>query len=144
MLWSDLPQDIPHHDHFPRYGPWFELVSEEKKTEILGPYASSDAIGSDGEGVSDVKTDDMSSSDRRALAEAKRSVELAVLYLTRQREKEEAPTFCFNAAKGNDDWASEPPRKKKSAKKGGGRRRKKTNTDGNDSQQKKDASSCNA
>ena len=140
MLWSELPQDIPHHDHFPRYGPWFELVSEDKKTEILGSYASSDAAELGGEELSDVKTDDMSSSDRRALAEAKRSVELAALYLTRQREKHEAPTFCFNAAKGNDDWASEPPRKKKSAKKGGGRRRKKTKTDGNDSQQKMDAS----
>lgn len=128
---SHLPRDIPPHEYFPRYGPLFELVSEEKRDLIFASYSkgSSDKeVGGPGE------DQNMSDSDQQILKEANRAIELATLYLERQKEKKTPQTstnsFCYNDALENDDeaassWLSGTQNKKKSARNGGGGRRKK-------------------
>ena len=128
---SHLPRDIPPHEYFPRYGPLFELVSEEKRDLIFASYSkgSSDKeVGGSREGQN------MPDSDLQILKEANRAIELATLYLERQKEKKTPQTstnsFSYNDALENDDeaassWLSGTQNKKKSARNGGGGRRRK-------------------
>ncbi|KAL7550962.1 hypothetical protein ACHAWF_014177 [Thalassiosira exigua] len=129
MLWSDLPRDIPSHDYFPRYGPSFELVSGEKKDELLGSYSSTNKSNSSGkeEHVGELEPiRAMPDSDRQILKEANRAVELAILYIDRQREKHrQEGNFSYDTAIEKEGWPDRSQRKKKCAGKGGGRRRKK-------------------
>ena len=128
-LLNELPRDIPSHEYFPRYGPTFELVSDEKRIEILGSYSPlNTASPSHKEKYDESLCHDMSDSDRQVLAEAYRGIELAILYIDRQREKSapQKSSFCFDAAMEQDDeWLDGSQRKKKDAKKAGGRRHKK-------------------
>lgn len=141
MFWNQLPRDIPSHYHFPRYGPLFELVSDQKKTEIFASYTSLIAKNDPESG----KNEDISASDQQILKDADRTIELATLYIDRQKEKKTPQTkssFCYDEAiESNDEdavWSSGSQRKKKgSTKKGGGRRKKKRKpeiTDANTSQ----------
>lgn len=139
MLWSQLPRDIPSHEYFPRYGPLFELVSEAKKEEIFASYSTTTSSSTtttttntkdDKEEGSDIL--DMSAADKQTLKQAHRTIELATLYIVRQKEKKTPTTkstFSYNAVGKDDDatWLETPQRKKKSSNnnKGGGRRKKK-------------------
>ena len=137
MLWEQLPRDIPSHEYFPRYGPLFELVSESKKEEIFASYSTTASSSStttttkahDKEEGSDKL--DMSAADKQTLKQAHRTIELATLYIDRQKEKKTPTTkstFSYNAVGKDDDatWLETPQRKKKSSNnKGGGRRKKK-------------------
>mmetsp|Transcript_2295 Transcript_2295/g.4974 ORF Transcript_2295/g.4974 Transcript_2295/m.4974 type:complete len:834 (-) Transcript_2295:147-2648(-) len=131
MLWSELPRDIPCHDYFPRYGPMFELVSEQKKTQILASYSSSEPELSDGEErcEDEIATcHEVTDSDRRVLREANRAIELATLYVDRQREKTNPrkSSFCFDAVMEQDEKILDGSQcRKKSNSSRGGRRRKK-------------------
>ena len=136
MLWEQLPRDIPSHEYFPRYGPLFELVSETKKEEIFASYSTTSSTTNttntkdDKEEGSD-KQLDMSAADKQTLKQAHRTIELATLYIDRQKEKKTPTTkstFSYNAVGKDDDatWLETPQRKKKSSNnKGGGRRKKK-------------------
>ena len=129
MFWNQLPRDIPSHEHFPRYGPLFELVSDEKKAEIFASYSSLIAKNGPDSG----KNGDVSASDQQILKDAERTIELATLYIDRQKEKKTPQTksnFCYDAAMENNDedavWLRGSQRKKKNSTiKGGGRRKKK-------------------
>ena len=126
MFWNQLPRDIPSHEHFPRYGPLFELVSDEKKAEIFASYSSLEAKNGP-------TNEDISASNQQILKDGDRTIELATLYIDRQREKKTPKTksnFCYDAAMENNDedavWLSGSQRKKKNSTiKGGGRRKKK-------------------
>ena len=101
MFWSELPRDIPCHEYFPRYGPLFELVSEQRKTEIYSSYSSSN-----GKSTEDYERCIMPDCDRQILRDASRSIALSVLYLHHQRKKqtpEENRTFCYDQALENDN-----------------------------------------
>ena len=137
MLWDQLPRDIPSHEYFPRYGPLFELVSETKKEEIFASYSTASTTNTkadDKEEGSD-KQLDMSAADKQTLKQTHRTIELATLYIDRQKEKKTPTTkstFSFNAVGKDDDatWLETPQRKKKSSNnKGGGRRKKKRKTE---------------
>lgn len=143
MLWSELPRDIPAHDYFPRYGPLFELISEQKKDEIFASYSSSDRKDpSVEEGNEEVDMClEVSDSDRLIVKEANRTIELATLYIERLREKKtpQKSSFCYDLAKEKEDesaWLDGSRPKKKSSSNAGGRRRKKKKTDTKASQQK--------
>ena len=137
MLWSELPRDIPSHDYFPRYGPLFELVSDQKKKDIFSSYKPSAASPKDpslvkeSEDDSMVCQDEVSDSDQQVLKEAKRVIELTTLYIDRQREKKtpiQKSSFCYDLANEKDDaWmdGSTCNKNKKRSSSGGGRRRKK-------------------
>lgn len=121
MFWSELPRDIPCHEYFPRYGPLFELVSEQRKAEIYSSYSSSK-----GKSTEDYERYIMPDCDRQILRDASRSIALSVLYLDHQRKKqtpEEYRTFCYDQDLVKDNEID--IRQKKSTNIGGGRRRKK-------------------
>ena len=121
MFWSELPRDIPCHEYFPRYGPLFELVSEQRKAEIYSSYSSSK-----GKSTEDYERCIMPDCDRQILRDASRSIALSVLYLDHQRKKqtpEEYRTFCYDQDLVKDNEID--IRQKKSTNSGGGRRRKK-------------------
>lgn len=128
MLWSELPKDIPSHEYFPRYGPYFELVTEEKKQLIWDSY-DPECTNHD-----DDMTNDTSSSvydGCRALQEGIHAIELACLFIDRQQRKKMSNTYkAYDENDHVDDeiWVDNTPRKKK-ASKGGGRRRKKKKED---------------
>eukprot|EP00985_Skeletonema_marinoi_P011161 scaffold5288_cov80-Skeletonema_marinoi.AAC.1 len=95
LLWSELPKDIPSHDYFPRYGPLFELVSEEKKQGIWNSYdAQSSAVN-----PCNVETKDSTSPffDRHALQQGIHAIELACLFIDRQRKKAANSSISFNS-----------------------------------------------
>lgn len=120
MFWSELPRDIPCHEYFPRYGPLFELVSEQRKTEIYSSYSSSN-----GKSTEDYERCIMPDCDRQILSDASRSIALSVLYLHHQRKKqtpEENRTFCYAQDLEKDNEIDVLQKKSSS---GGGRRRKK-------------------
>ena len=126
LLWSELPKDIPSHDYFPRYGPLFELVSEEKKQAIWNSYD----IESNAVDASETVTKDSSSPflDDQALQQGIHAIELACLFIDRQRKKAEQSSMSFNSYnepndRDDDIWVEDSRRKKKSSQ--GGRRRKK-------------------
>jgi len=139
MLWDQLPRDIPSHEYFPRYGPLFELVSETKKEEIFASYSTASSTTTTNTKADDKeeKSDklDMSAADKQTLKQAHRTIELATLYIDRQKEKKTPTTkstFSYNAVGKDDDatWLETPQRKKKSSNnKGGGRRKKKRKTE---------------
>jgi len=117
LLWSELPKDIPSHDYFPRYGPLFELVSDEKKQEIWNSY---DAQSSTANTAS-------SFFDRHALQQGIHAIELACLFIDRQRKKAANSSISFNSYNeptdcDDDVWVEDTRRKKKASH--GGRRRK--------------------
>ncbi len=123
LLWSELPKDIPSHDYFPRYGPLFELVSEEKKEEIWNSYDAQSSAN-----PCNTVTKDPTSSffDRHALQQGSHAIELACLFIDRQRKKAANSTFnSYNEPNDCDDdiWVEDTRRKKKASQ--GGRRRKK-------------------
>jgi len=126
LLWSELPKDIPSHDYFPRYGPLFELVSEEKKQDIWNSYdAQSSAIT-----PCNVETKESTSPffDRHALQQGIHAIELACLFIDRQRKKAANSSISFNSYsepndRDDDIWVEDTRRKKKASQ--GGRRRKK-------------------
>jgi acetoin utilization deacetylase AcuC-like enzyme len=120
LLWSELPKDIPTHDYFPRYGPLFELVSEEKKQQIWDSYdVDCGAIG---------VTKDSSSPffGRHALQQGIHAIELACLFIDRQRKKAANFNSLFESEpndRDDDIWVEDIRRKKKTSQ--GGRRKKK-------------------
>ena len=126
LLWSELPKDIPSHDYFPRYGPLFELVSEEKKQDIWNSYDDqSSAVN-----PCNVETKKSTSPffDRHALQQGIHAIELACLFIDRQRKKAANSSISFNSYsepndRDDDIWVEDTRRKKKSSQ--GGRRRKK-------------------
>lgn len=128
MLWSELPKDIPSHEYFPRYGPYFELVTEEKKQMIWDSY-DPECTNHDEDMAND--TSSSTYDGCRALQEGIHAIELACLFIDRQQRKKTA-----NAYKAYDDddhvddeiWVDNTKRKKKTGK-GGGRRRKKKKED---------------
>ena len=70
MLWDELPKDVPRHEYFPRYGPDFRLVGDRpvlEKNSRCGEYG-------------------------QTLTEAKEAIDLAVVYIKSQKEKEN-PSF---------------------------------------------------
>ncbi|KAL3777421.1 hypothetical protein ACHAW5_010223 [Stephanodiscus triporus] len=118
MFWSELPRDIPCHEYFPRYGPLFELVSEQKKKEIFASY------------LVEVQNEDMSNCDRQILREAGRSIALSVMYIDHQRRNQtpQKLTFCYDQVMEKDyemELLDCSRHKKNSSISGGGRRRKK-------------------
>ena len=132
MLWSELPRDIPSHDYFPRYGPMFELVSEQKKTQIFSSYSSSKTTHSSDEEICGEKIEtyhEVTDSDRQVLREANRAIELSILYIDRQREKKtpQKSSFRFDAVMEHDEEMLDgsQPRKKRPNSRGGRRRKKK-------------------
>ena len=145
MLWSQLPSDIPQGDpYFPRYiNSMFELVSEEKKTEIFSSYSSPNTEPSPNVDNCDVDDIDapreLSDSDKQVLQEANRAIDLSALYIERQREKKIPITsnFCYDAALEGDDEILldvSSQRKKGARPRGGGRRKKKKVANGDASQ----------
>jgi len=136
MLWDQLPRDIPSHEYFPRYGPLFELVSETKREEIFESYSTTSTTNTkDDKEEEGSDKFDISAADKRTLKQAHRTIELATLYIDRQKEKKTPTTkstFSYNAVGKDDDatWLENPQRKKKSSNnKGGGRRKKKRKTE---------------
>lgn len=128
MLWSELPKDIPSHEYFPRYGPYFELVTEEKKQLIWDSYDPECTNHDD-----DMANDTSSSvyDGCRALQEGIHAIELACLFIDRQQRKKTANTYkAYDESDhvDNEIWVDNTQRKKK-ASKGGGRRRKKKKED---------------
>ena len=122
LLWSELPKDIPGHDYFPRYGPFFELVSEEKKQNILNSYVISNSC------ETSTEKEQLSSTfyASNIMEQGNHAIELACLYVGRQRKKKanECASFKFwdERIDRNDDIWIENSRKKKASQ---GRRRKK-------------------
>lgn len=118
MFWSELPRDIPCHEYFPRYGPLFELVSEQKKKEIFASY------------LQEVQDEVMSNCDRQIFMEAGRSISLSVMYIEHQRRNQtpQKMTFCYDQVMEKDydmELLDGSRHKKNSSISGGGRRRKK-------------------
>jgi len=124
MMWSELPKDIPAHDYFPRYGPSFELVSEDKKLEIFQSYSVNDSIVGE-------------ANDHQLLREGVRAIDLACLYIDHDRAKKvnqrtglgngQVKSFSFNGTNQDEAILTEISRKRKkegSKKSLGGRRRK--------------------
>lgn len=125
LLWSELPKDIPSHDYFPRYGPLFELVSEEKKQEIWDSYDAQSSANSSKAGAKDSASPFF---DRHALQQGIHAIELACLFIDRQRKKPTNSSASFNSYDDSSDrdddiWVEDTRRKKKASQ--GGRRRKK-------------------
>ncbi|KAL3784888.1 hypothetical protein HJC23_012491 [Cyclotella cryptica] len=130
LFWSHLPKDIPHHIYFPRYGPTFELVSEETRREISAYYSSSK------EAQVAKMNDGLSDSDQNMLHQGIKAIDLACLYIERQRTKSEfasmssslkSTNFCYDSALQHDREHWEEGIPKKNANKGYlcGRRKKK-------------------
>jgi acetoin utilization deacetylase AcuC-like enzyme len=110
LFWHQLPKDIPNHVYFPRYGPTFELVSVEKISKFAEFYASSDQV--------DKVTSDLSDDDRKMLQKGIKAIELASLFIRRQRGKSagtqtSTTDFSFETVLAQDEglWA-EPVRRK--------------------------------
>lgn len=134
MLWSELPRDIPSHNHFPRYGPMFELVSKQKKNEIFSSYSYSKTGLSPDKERCDGEIElchELSDADQQVLKEANRAIELTTLYIDRQREKKapQKSSFCFDGAMEHDEAMLDgSQRKKKRCNSRGGRRHKRKKT----------------
>lgn len=73
-LLTELPADVPKHEFFPRYGPDFRLVHDSTVIEI-------DEKEERGEGY------------RSELVQARKEIDLAVLFLQAQKKKKVAPAF---------------------------------------------------
>ena len=71
MLWDELPKDIPRHDYFPRYGPDFSLVGDRP---VLEENSRSGEYG-------------------QTLTEARETIDLAVVYIKSQKEKENPSSY---------------------------------------------------
>jgi len=127
LLWSELPKDIPSHDYFPRYGPLFELVSEEKKEAIWNSYE----IQPSATNASNTATNESTSSfvNEQALQQGIHAIELACLFIDRQRKRALQSSTAFNSYKEpndrDDDIWVEGTQHKKKARQGGRRRKKK-------------------
>ena len=71
MLWKELPKDMPRHDYFPRYGPDFLLVDKFPfMAETGSKYSKGGNYGN-------------------ILKESKKAVDLAILYIQSQKDKEQ-------------------------------------------------------
>ncbi|KAL7466284.1 hypothetical protein ACHAXS_006589, partial [Conticribra weissflogii] len=126
MMWSELPKDIPAHDYFPRYGPSFELVSEDKKLEIFQSYSAKEPIAGDAK-------------NHKLLLEGVHAIELACVYIDHERRKKsnhksglvdgQVNSFSFDGTDQDEFMLTtnvSRKRKKAEPKKSlGGRRRKK-------------------
>ncbi|KAL7488100.1 hypothetical protein ACHAW6_013699 [Cyclotella cf. meneghiniana] len=113
LFWSHLPKDIPNHSYFPRYGPTFDLVSEEKRRAISAYYSSSneEQDAKMNEGLSDM--------DQNMLHQGIKAIDLACLYIGRQRTKSdlcpavESANFCYDTTVQQDReiWDEDIPRR---------------------------------
>jgi hypothetical protein len=116
LFWSHLPKDIPNHCYFPRYGPTFELVSEEMRRDISAYYSSSneEQYTKMNEGLSDL--------DQNMLHQGIKAIDLACLFIERQRTKSdfasvcsavESANFCYDTTVQQDRelWDEEIPRR---------------------------------
>lgn len=128
LLWTELPKDIPSHDYFPRYGPLFELVSEEKKQAIWNSYDIQPSAANASNAATEESTPPFFDEQNLQLQQGIHAIELACLFIDRQRKKALQSSTAFNSYKepiDRDDeiWVEDTQRKKKANQ--GGRRRKK-------------------
>jgi acetoin utilization deacetylase AcuC-like enzyme len=94
LFWSRLPKDVPNHCYFPRYGPTFELVSEDKQREISSYYLSSN------EKQMIQMRAGLSQSDQDTLHKGLKAIELTCLYIERQRTKANSSPASSVPSKG--------------------------------------------
>ncbi|KAL7491565.1 LOW QUALITY PROTEIN: hypothetical protein ACHAWT_000876 [Skeletonema menzelii] len=122
----ELPKDIPSHDYFPRYGPLFELVSEETKQAIWNSYDIQDSAVNASDNV--IKESTSPFFDDQALQQGTHAIELACLFIDRQRKKAAHSSMPYNSYNDRDDdifISVKDSRRKKKASQGGRRRKKK-------------------
>lgn len=113
LLRNELPRDVPNHEHFPRYGPEFRLVSEgtvldrnvvdeERRTDgTKGEVGIEEATTDGDEPRSGAKNRDAEYRD--ALESAKKEIERAFLYLESKREEEEEASRVDATCKFDED-----------------------------------------
>ena len=134
MLWEELPRDVPRHEHFPRYGPDFELVSSSIASDASvrrgggGEGGGSIGIGGFGFGIGNGIGNDgtcaVGSGERlAALESARRSIEMTALCVEGRREAALGGGTSFNADNLPSDIV--PMKKKARRNARGGRRRRK-------------------
>jgi hypothetical protein len=75
MLWNELPNDVPRHEYFDRYGPSFELKQKYIKTDSGSSFY--DPPPMDGSGCNEY---------RQTILKSQKAVDLAHLFLSKQNK----------------------------------------------------------